>query len=82
MFASCSSKAERPADNRRTAERYRAGRPSFAKATDGGPSFAEAPAFARRLRRARRMAGYLSPSPIGGRAQWWRSAMVAVRKHP
>ena len=27
-FPSCSSKAERPADNRKTAERYRAGRPT------------------------------------------------------
>ena len=30
---SCSSRAERPADNRKTAERYRAGQPAFAQAT-------------------------------------------------
>ena len=35
---SCSSKAEHSPDKRENAERYRAGRPAFAKATAGRPA--------------------------------------------
>jgi hypothetical protein len=37
--SSSSSKAEHPADNRKTTERYRGGRPAFAKAAAGKPAW-------------------------------------------